>query len=130
MSLNERQQKFCEFYAKSGNATEAYRNAGYSAKSEASLGVSAHKLLKNAKIAEELAKLSDKTRTSAIASITDIKEFWTKVLESKSEEMPYRLKASELLVKSEGGFLDKVEHSGTTVQRVINVNPTKKKEKK
>lgn len=129
MALNERQQKFCEFYAKSGNATEAYRNAGYSAKSEASLGVSAHKLLKNAKISEELAKLGNITRTNAIASITEIKEFWSKVLGSSEEEMPHRLKASELLVKSEGGFLDKVEHSGTTVQRVINVNPSKKKDK-
>ena len=126
MALNERQQKFCEFYAKSGNATEAYRNAGYSAKSEASLGVSAHKLLKNAKIVAELAKLGEITRTNAIASITEVKEFWTKVMLSDEEETPHRVKAGELLVKSQGGFLDRVEHSGTTIQRVINVNPTKK----
>ena len=127
MALNERQQKFCEFYAKSGNATEAAIQAGYA---EKSAGGNADKLLKNTKVSNYLAELSKNTRTDAIATITDIKEFWTKVLESSEEEMSYRLKASELLVKSEGGFLDKVEHSGTTVQRVINVNPTKKKDKK
>ena len=127
MALNERQQKFCEFYAKSGNATESAIKAGYA---EKSAGGNADKLLKSTKVSTYLAELSKNTRTSAIASITDIKEFWTKVLESSEEEMPYRLKASELLVKSEGGFLDKVEHSGTTVQRVVNVNPTKKKDKK
>ena len=127
MALNERQQKFCEFYAKSGNATDAAIQAGYAVKSA---GGNADKLLKNTKVSNYLAELSKNTRTDAIATITDIKEFWTKVLESSEEEMPYRLKASELLVKSEGGFLDKVEHSGTTVQRVVNVNPTKKKDKK
>ncbi len=127
MALNERQQKFCEFYAKSGNATDAAIQAGYAVKSA---GGNADKLLKNTKVSNYLAELSKNTRTDAIATITDIKEFWTKVLESSEEEMPYRLKASEVLVKSEGGFLDKVEHSGTTVQRVVNVNPTKKKDKK
>ncbi len=127
MALNERQQKFCEFYAKSGNATDAAIQAGYAVKSA---GGNADKLLKNTKVSNYLAELSKNTRTDAIATITDIKEFWTKVLESSEEEMPYRLKASELLVKSEGGFLDKVEHSGSTIQRVINVNPSKKKKKK
>ena len=127
MALNERQQKFCEFYAKSGNATEAAIQAGYA---EKSAGGNADKLLKNTKVSTYLAELSKNTRTSAIATITDIKEFWTTELESSEEEMPHRLKASELLVKSEGGFLEKVEHSGTTVQRVINVNPSKKKDKK
>jgi len=130
LALNERQQKFCEFYAKGESATKAYMDAGYSTKSEGAAAVSSSKLLRNPKIVEEIAKLSVKTRTSAIATITEIKEFWTQTLQSVEEEMPHRLKASELLVKSEGGFLDKVEHSGTTVQRVVNVNPTKKKEKK
>ncbi len=123
MALNERQRKFCEFYAKSGNATEAALAAGYS---EKNVGQNAGKTLKNPNVIKYIAKLNENTRTEAIASITDVKEFWTTVLESSEEEMPHRLKASELLVKSQGGFLDKVEHSGETVQRVINVNPSKK----
>jgi len=124
MALNERQKKFCEFYAKCGNATDAAIQAGYS---EKSAGTNADKLLKNTKVSKYLEELSKNTRTSAILSITEVKEFWCKVMFSDDEEMPHRLKASELLVKSQGGFLDKVEHSGSTIKRIINVNPTKDK---
>ncbi len=41
-----------------------------------------------------------------------------------------KTKALELLGRHFGIFTDKVEHSGATIQRVINVNPSKKKEKK
>jgi len=127
MALNERQQKFCEFYAKGVSATQSYMDAGYSTNSEDGAAVSSSKLLRNPKIIDQIAKLSEKTRTNAIADITEIKEFWTNTMRSTEEELNYRQKASELLAKAGGEFLDKVEHSGTTVQRVINVNPTKKK---
>ncbi len=99
MALNDRQQKFCEFFAKSGNATQAYKDAGYTPKSEEAAAVSASKLLRNAKVADEIAKISKNTRSEAIADITEVKEYWTKVMRSAEEEHPYRLKASELLVK-------------------------------
>lgn len=125
--MNERQTKFCLAYAKSGNAYEAYKEAGYNMKSEASARVSASRLLTNDNIVTKLAELSERSHTKAIATITEIKEFWTEVLLSEENEMNYRLKASELLVKVEGGFIDKVEHSGAIVKRVINVNPSKAK---
>jgi len=125
--MNERQTKFCQFYAKSGNAFHSYRDAGYSVKSEAGAMVSASKLLRNAKVVEKLKELSEKSESKAIASISEVKEMWTSIIRSDEEETPHRLKAGELLVKVEGGFIDKVEHSGTIVKRTINVNPTKKK---
>lgn len=109
MALNERQKKFCEFYAKCGNATEAAIQAGYS---EKSAGTNADKLLKNTNVSIYLEELSKNTRTEAILSIAQVKEFWCEVINAKEQEMPHRLKASELLVKASGGFLDKVEHSG------------------
>ena len=130
MSLNERQQKFCEFFAKTGNATQAYRDAGYSSKSEAAAAVSSSKLLRKANIVDEIAKLGEKTRTEAIASISEIQEMWSEIARSTKEDTPHRIKAGELLVKVQGGFLERIEHSGSTIQRVINVNPTKKKDKK
>jgi len=129
MALNERQKKFCEFYAKSGNATKSYSDAGYDVKSEAGARASSSKLLTNPNIAEYLATLSNKTRTEAIASISEIQEMWSEIARSTEEETQHRLKAGELLVKAQGGFLDRVEHSGTTIQRVINLNPTNKDKK-
>lgn len=125
--MNERQTKFCLNYAKHGNAVKAYTEAGYDIKSEAGARASASKLLTKANIKEKLEELSEKSHTKAIATITEIKEFWTQTLQSEEMEMNYRLKASELLVKVEGGFIDKVEHSGSVVNRNITVNPTKKK---
>ena len=125
--MNERQTKFCLNYAKHGNAVKGYTEAGYDIKSEAGARGSASKLLTNANIKKKLEELSEKSHTKAIATITEIKEFWTSTLLSDEQDMTHRLKASELLVKVEGGFIDKVEHSGAVVKRVINVNPSKAK---
>ena len=124
--MNERQEKFCLNYAKCGNAVKAYTDAGYDIKSEAGARASSSKLLTNPNIKKKLEELSQKAESKAIASITEIKEFWTEVLQSDEQEMNYRLKASEMLVKVQGGFIDKVEHSGAIVKRTINVNPTGK----
>lgn len=41
-------------------------------------------------------------------------EWWSKVMQDEQQAMRDRLKASELLGKSEADFTDKVEHSGET----------------
>ena len=112
--INERQKKFCEFYAKTGNATQSYKDAGYKPKDDASAAVSSANLLTNVKVIAFLNKLQQNTRSEAIASIAEVKEFWTKVMLSDEEETPHRVKAGELLVKSQGGFIEKkeVKHSG------------------
>lgn len=114
MSLNERQKKFCEFYAKTGNAVQSYKDAGYDVKSDAGARASSSKLLTNPNIAEFISDLHHNTRSEAIADITEVKEFWTNTFRGK-EDCDYkdRLKASELLAKSAGAFIDKVEHSGS-----------------
>lgn len=45
--MNVRQQKFCDYYLQSGNATEAAIKAGYSKKTAYSIG---QRLLKNVEI--------------------------------------------------------------------------------
>ncbi len=50
---------------------------------------------------------------AAIASRAERQAFWTKVMNDNERDLNARLKASELLGKSEGDFLDRVE-VGTT----------------
>lgn len=126
MALNERQRKFCEYYAQSGHATDAAIKAGYSA---SSAGTNADKLLKNTNVSNYLKELTEKARSEAIADITEVKEVWSSILRSTEEETQHRLKAGELLAKAAGGFIDKVEHTGSVVQRIINVNPSKKEKR-
>lgn len=52
--LSPKQQRFVEEYLIDLNATQAYRRAGYSVKSEAAAAVEGHKLLRNPKIAKAI----------------------------------------------------------------------------
>ncbi len=104
-----RQQKFIELY--SGNGTEAARLAGYSGDDKTLANV-ALKLLRKAEIKSAIEKRQTKSITKHIASREERQAFWTKVMEDSIEDMKNRLKASELLGKSNADFTEKIEHSG------------------
>lgn len=108
--MNSRQQKFVAVFE--GNGTEAARLAGYGG-DEASLAVIASRLLKNVNISAAIKKRQVTGSKKLIASREDRQAFWTKVMEDAQQDMRNRLKASELLGKSEADFTEKVEHSGT-----------------
>lgn len=111
MSLTERQKRFVLEYAKCGVAVEAYRRAGYTAKGAAA-DVGASVLLRNPKIAAELAKLSAKAEKAGIASVEECFELWTTLMRDDALEPRDRLKASELRAKAAGVFVEKREVSG------------------
>lgn len=100
--MNARKERFCLEYAASGNATQAAIAAGYSQKTARSQG---QRLLTNADIKSRLEKLQQETRREKIADIDAIQTFWTEVLKDASAKTADRLKASELLARSQGAFL-------------------------
>lgn len=108
-TLNARQKKFAELYAASGNATQAAIGAGYSVKTAPT---NSDKLLKNTKVRAYLEELTKSAESSRIATITELREFWTATLREGDNDYKDRLKASELLGKSMGAFLERREHSG------------------
>ncbi|WFB34920.1 terminase small subunit [Kiritimatiellota bacterium B12222] len=120
--LTEKQRRFCEAYsANGGNALEATRSAGY-AKAQAQ----SSRLLTNTNIREALEKLRLETTCAAIATREGRQRFWTRTMFSKDEEMKERLRASELLGKSQGDFIDRKEISGPGGEPInIVVKPPK-----
>jgi len=112
-ALSPKQQKFVEIYAACGNATEAARQAGYRKPREQG----AQNLSKLAiKIA--VAALTERVASQRIATVEERQQFWTAVLRGEeSAEMKDRLKASELLGKCQGDFIERVESSG--IQEII-----------
>ncbi|MDA1777463.1 terminase small subunit [Bacillus cereus group sp. BY9-3LC] len=48
--LNERQLRFADLYIELGNASEAYRQAGYEGKNESTINATASNLLRNPKV--------------------------------------------------------------------------------
>lgn len=100
--MNSRQKKFCEFYAECGNAAEAARKAGYS---ERAARRQAARLLSNVDIQSYIAELRDKSASARIASIAQIRAFWSDVLNDTTAKTSDRLRAGELLARSAGVFL-------------------------
>lgn len=80
MALNVKQEAFCMHYAKTGNATESYKIAGYKVKTERSAYAASNKLLKNVKVQERLKELADEIASEKIASIREIQEYLTSVM--------------------------------------------------
>lgn len=67
------QRKFCEAYALDQNGTSAYLSA-YPKSTEAAAGVSAHRLLKSAKILAEIARIRRKAEEKAGSAILTLAE--------------------------------------------------------
>lgn len=86
MALNVKQEAFCLHYAKTGNATEAYKEAGYKVKTERSAYAASNKLLKNVKVQARLKELADEIASDKIASIKEIQEYLTSVMRREHKE--------------------------------------------
>lgn len=86
MLENPKWEAFCLHYAKTGNASEAYKVAGYNAKTERAIYANANRLLKNDKVQERLKELADEIASDKIASIKEIQEYLTSVMRREHKE--------------------------------------------
>ena len=114
--LNPRQKKFAELYAATGNALQSAIGAGYSPQHAQR---NAHKFLENIGIRAYLRTMTEADRASRIATVEELREFWTATLRDGGHEMKDRLKASDMLGKSLGVFIEKREHSGGLKIQVV-----------
>lgn len=117
MPLTPKQQRFVDAYT--GNGVEAARRAGYQG-SVAVLSQVAHENLRKPEIAAALKERQASARRSLIASREERQAFWTSTLRDEDYDLKDRLRASELLGKSEADFVEHVEHSGNVSIGVIN----------
>lgn len=85
LALNQKQEKFCLAYAKSGNARQSYLDAGYRCKPETA-DASASQLLKNPKVKERLAELYDKVANESVADIREMQEILTSIIRKQMDE--------------------------------------------
>lgn len=131
MSLTPKQQAFVDAYA--GNGVEAARAAGYTG-DDATLATSASRLLKHAEVSAAIARRNavvQQVRTEAavvagrVASRAERQAFWTEVMLNPRERTADRLKAAELLGRSEADFVERLQHEGklTLEQLVLASQP-------
>ena len=107
-------KKFAEYYAQTGNATESYKKAYPGCKTDGSARAGGNRLLTNSNVREYIEKLSEEASSKRIADMQEVKELWSNIIRGMKEEADMKdvLKASEYIAKTNGAFLDKVEHSG------------------
>lgn len=134
--MNERREKFCREYAKSGNGAEAYRLAGYKASTNHAAAAGAERLLTKDDIRARVKELADMIKDDDIADIKEIQRFLTSVLRGEQPEkkafgvtdsgevvfddvvnQAHQIKCAELLAKMQGAFLsiDVKSDGGATV---------------
>lgn len=106
--LSVKQRRFVEAY--DGNATAAAIAAGYSPKTARSVG---QENLTKPDIAKAIKDRENKRMESTILTREERQAFWSDIIRSEDEKnIMAKLKASELLAKSEGDFLDRHELTG------------------
>ena len=106
--MNERQKKFAEYYAQSGNASESAKKAGYS---EKFAGQNADKLLKNTNIAEYIRELTDKAKDERILTAKDRQVMLSEIARDSEQKAGDRVKAIDTLNKMTGEYVTKIEGS-------------------
>lgn len=119
--MNERQRKFVDFYIQTGNASESARLAGYSKKTDYSIG---ERLLRNVEVRAAIDSRLKELESRRVAQMQEVLEHLTSALRGELTEevvtnsgkkftVPVserdRLKAAEMLLKVQGAFKDKVD---------------------
>ena len=127
--LTEKQRRFVEAYMgeAAGNAGKAYRLAGYQASTDTAAYSAAYKLLRNAQVQRAIDDLVG--ADPLVAGRVEVQRFWSEVMRGKKgqraiptgegveivnieADFKERVRASELLAKTQGQFIERVEHSG------------------
>jgi phage terminase small subunit len=133
--MNVRQQKFCDEYLISGNATQSAINAGYSEKTAYSHG---QRLLKDVEVKKYIEERINEAKTANIADITEVMEYLTRGLRQELEEEVVVFedgtsriinkkinirdsnKCAELLGKRFGIFTEKINLDGNVGVTIID----------
>jgi phage terminase small subunit len=108
--LSERERRFVDAYMgeAAGNGTKAAILAGYG---KAGAHVTASRFLRNPKIAAAIAKAA--ASDPKVLTRVERQQLWSAWTQDPNVPWPARVKASELLGKSQADFIERVEHSGT-----------------
>ena len=107
MLENPRWERFCQLYAVDGNASAAYRNAGYHPKTDSACWSCATKLLRVAQVQARIEELTREAREQAERnSIADIREIRQRITEVLRGQSKFETKSADII--KAGDFLARV----------------------
>lgn len=110
---NARHEKYAQGLASGMSQRAAYRAAFKSSErwKDSTVDAKACNLAKNDKILARLRELAEESASEAIMSITERKEWLSRLIVSDAEETADRLKALDTLNKMDGVYVKKMEVS-------------------
>ena len=105
--LSRREQTIVNYKANGGNMKKAMIDAGYSEtyadkNSKYLLGI----------IGEQIKEEQKGIKEDGIKSVAEIQKWWSSVMDDEDVEYKDRIRCSENLAKSQGGFIENVNVSG------------------
>ena len=106
-----------------GDATNSAKRAGYNG-NQNSLAKIGHELLQHTEVVRQLKERDAKENKPRIASRLKRQQFWSEVMLDISEDMKHRLKASELLGRSEADFIEKINVTGMSLEDLVGGSMT------
>jgi hypothetical protein len=118
-TLTTKQQRFVDFY--DGNATEAARLAGYSAKNHDGLKKAAFLTIHQPLVAAAIQEREKVKSSRLIANREARQKMWTAMMNDPKVSHVNRLKASELLGRSAGDFIERVALADEKTFKALNV---------
>ena len=110
--MTDKQELFILEYQQDHNATQAAIRAGYSPKTAYSQG---QRLLKDPDVKEVLEADLTERKSELIATREQRQQLWTEIMYDTEQSTRDRLRASELLGKSCGDFIERIETKGEAV---------------
>ena len=108
VKLSLKQKRFVSAYVgeAKGNATQAAKLAGYSGNSD-TLRMTGSKTVAKAYIQAAIRKIVE--NDPLVKNRAQRRQWWSEVIDAKENDLSHRLRASELLAKASGDFIQRVE---------------------
>ena len=116
--MNERQKKFAEYYAQSGNTVQSAIKAGYSEKYANS---DACKILENPRVAEYIKQLTQDEQNDRILTAKERQALLSDIAKNGENSPSDRIKAVDTLNKMIGEYTVKVDTTVKTSEKLSDV---------
>lgn len=110
--MTERQEKFCREFIKTGNATKAYKRAGYDTEDYDAIRSNASRLLTYDNVQKRLEELRKKAEAKEILSASQIRALLTNIATDKESSKLEIMKALDILNKMNGEYITKTQITG------------------
>ena len=110
--MTDKQELFIKEYLIDMNATAAAKRAGYSEKTAYSIG---QENLNKPEIKQAIQEELENRKSALIATREQRQRLWTEIMYDTEQSTRDRLRASSLLGKSCGDFIERIETKGEAV---------------